>query len=151
MRAGEYEDADECIGGLIELATTAHQITPGGVTNHYAQPVAGLAEIEGAAEEVDAQASDGNSPARALAAKALAGWLLAIAYSDYHFDLREHSQWDRSLDDFGHNPPWDQARAIIQSNTWERTWANKQYRGHKPVLKWAHRAQREHDARRRRG
>jgi hypothetical protein len=133
-----YEDADTCIRGLIELATTAHQITPGGVTNHFAEPVAMLAIVEREAEEQNADAT---------ATLALAGWLLAVAYTDFHFGIGKHSLWDRSIHEFGPAPPWQAAREMVQSDQWQRTWANKQYRGSGPVLKAATRAKRDHDQR----
>jgi hypothetical protein len=143
MKAGEGEDARICVRGLVEMATTAHQVTASGTINFYAAPVSGLANVEGEAEA----ANDGDT-----AAYALAGWALGIAYADFHLGQATHSQWAPSIDRYlGPSPPWDAAKAVVQSEEWVRLWANKQYRGPRPVLKKIELAQREHSRRARQG
>jgi hypothetical protein len=136
VKAGEGEDARICVAGLVEMATTAHQVTGSGVINFYASPVSGLANIEGAAEE------RGDTE---TAAYALGGWGLGVAYADFHLDQKTHSQWNPSINRyFGPKPPWDDARAVVQAEDWVRVWANKQYKGPRPVLRKLDDARRDH-------
>lgn len=58
-----------------------------------------------------------------------------MAYAEYHFNLKDHSQWDLSIADLGENPPWDEAAGVVRSDDWQRRWANKQYNGPRPLLK----------------
>jgi hypothetical protein len=135
MRAGEDDDARICMEGLIELGTSSHQITPGGAVNFYGQPAAALAALEAVAEAL-------GKPD--LAEYALAGWLLTIAYPAFHFRAPRHPEWDWCIQALGPNPPWAAAKARVQSPEWTHTWANKQYKGPKPLLKAARNAERDH-------
>jgi hypothetical protein len=114
--AGDFQDAATCMDGLTELATNYLQLSVGGTTNLYTEPVFQLAWLEGSAE---------GREHRQAAAHALAGWALGAAYARYHLGRELHPMQPRSIRVFGPDPPWTEALDLIADPGWQQRWVNK--------------------------
>ena len=117
LEAGDYESARACIEGLTEMGTTHLQVTSETV-NINAEPVGQLSWLEARAEEYESADT---------AARTLAAWALCAAYARFHLGASEHPLQPRSVRNFGPDPPWQAAVALMldAETEWLRTWANK--------------------------
>jgi hypothetical protein len=114
--AGHREEYERAVDGLGELGTCTQQVKVPGVINVYSEPVWGLAHQVGPAlENLDPDA----------AAQALATWALVIAYDVQHLATPGHVYWERSLETWPPDTPWDEARDYIDSQRFQNRWANK--------------------------
>jgi hypothetical protein len=125
VRTGDQGGARRSLDGLIELGTSAHQVGQVGAINYYDEPAFQLAFVEGVAEASDLPD---------VAAHALAGWALCSAYPVFHFQAPAHPLMAASITALGPDPPWQGARSLVESQAWQRAWANKQYHGPDPVI-----------------
>lgn len=48
--------------------------------------------------------------------------------------MAQHPLWRSSLEDLGDDPPWDEAREILISRQFQRSWANQLDWGIGPVI-----------------
>jgi hypothetical protein len=135
-----FVEAKTLINGLIALGCTTHQVGSNYV-NVMVRPAPALARIV-------LKASAVGSPH--LAAYALAGWALLMAYLDGHFGtpdqpLGKHPNWLPGLLAMGSAPPWDEAAQMIASPKWQTRWANQIKLGPDFVLLLLTFAQQTHD------
>lgn len=106
-----------CVDGLAEMATTHVQISSA-TTNLNSEPVGQLSWLEAEAETADE---------RDAAAHTIAAWALGASYARFHIGVEQHPLYDRSIRNFGPQPPWEEALMLIvdDSGGWLRQWANK--------------------------
>jgi hypothetical protein len=124
LRGDQRDDAKTCCDGLVMLATATQQV--GAYTNLFPEPAFQLAFEVGEAER---------NSAPDVAARALAGWGLAMAYPVVHLQVAEvHPMFAASLKVLGRQPPWDEARKLVATAEWQAQFANKQYFGPDPVV-----------------
>jgi hypothetical protein len=114
VRAHQVPEARALLEALVRVGVSSHQVRPGTV-NLWPQSAPTLARLERAAEE------EGLGD---LAADALAAWALVVAYPVYHF-AHPHPSYFPSVEQLGASPPWKAARHMIESDDFQRAWANK--------------------------
>jgi hypothetical protein len=144
VEAEQYGDAMLTVDGLINLGTSAHQLTPQSAygINFHGPPLENLAAIEARLEDAT-ELPDyvGDVPVDAYT---LAGWGLVGAYPKFQFGADQHPLWLPAIARLGESPPWEEAIELVQDQAWIALWGNKQHLGPEPVLDVLQQAQLDH-------
>jgi hypothetical protein len=114
VKAHQVVEARALIQALVRVGVSSHQVRPQTV-NLWPQSAPTLGRVERVAEE-ERQVD--------VAADALAAWALVVAYPVYHFG-HPHPSYFSSVEQLGDAPPWNAARQVIESDDFQRSWANK--------------------------
>ena len=112
IEAGLFEEARTYVYGLSYLGTSAQQVNATTI-NLWPRPAALLARMEPLIEE--------HIPA--LGPDVILCWLVCICYPEFHLGY-VHRAYAESIESFGPNPAWDDARALVNV-AGLRLWANK--------------------------
>jgi len=138
IEAGYELEATSLVDGLMQQASTIHQIAPSGWINLYAKPAEELARVEQLAEDRGMQD---------VAARALAAWILLMSLSQTRYGLQQHPGWQIGIELLGDARPFAAAENRMRSQEWSRRWTHQMPAGLQPLLATVAAAQAAHAAR----